>query len=288
MMAKIRASYIRPYFCNRPVGLFIMEKLMHITPIPILNDNYVWLIIKRDHAIAVDIGDDKPVLDYLYQHNLNLSAILITHHHDDHIGGVASVKSAYPNACVYAHKSHLNAIGMTPDMVCDEHSEFDILGLTFKVWKTAGHTDTHLSYLCDIDNKTHVFCGDTLFSGGCGRVFTGTVGELFGSIERFDTLPDDTLFYPTHEYTVSNLDFGLSICDETTKKEILTYKENVDRGLKKSIPSLPTSLKQERLINVFLQTDNRAIINNIKQICLLNHDDKLSVFSALRQLKNKF
>ena len=261
---------------------------MHIIPISILNDNYVWLIAKDDNAIAVDIGDDKPVLDYLHEHNLNLSAILITHHHDDHIGGVASVKSAYPNARIYAHKSHLNAIGMTPDVACDENSEFELLGLTFKVWKTAGHTDTHLSYLCDMDDKTHVFCGDTLFSGGCGRVFTGTIGKLFDSMERLDTLPADTLFYPTHEYTLSNLNFGLSVCDETTKKEILSYKNTVENELKNNIPSLPTSLKQERLINVFLQTDNEAMINNIKQIYPLNHDDKLSVFSARRELKNKF
>lgn len=130
---------------------------MHITPIPILNDNYVWLLVKDNNAVAVDIGDDKPVLDYLHEHNLTLSAILITHHHDDHIGGVASAKSAYPNAKIYAHKSHLNAIGMTPDVACDEGSEFELLGLTFKVWKTAGHTDTHLSYLCDMANITHVF-----------------------------------------------------------------------------------------------------------------------------------
>lgn len=268
--------------------ILFLEALMNIIPIPILDDNYVWLIIKDNNAIAVDIGDDKPVLDYLGQHNLNLSAILITHHHDDHIGGVANAKSAHPNAKIYAHRLHLNPIGMNPDVVCDENDEFEILGLRFCVWRTAGHTDTHLSYLCDMDDKTHVFCGDTLFSGGCGRVFTGTIDELFASMERFDALPDDTLFYPTHEYTLSNLNFGLSVCDEMTKKQILAHKQNVDNALKKNKASLPTSLKQERLINVFLQTDSKEMINNIKQIYPLKDDDELSVFSALRELKNGF
>ncbi|WP_066803086.1 hydroxyacylglutathione hydrolase [Moraxella oblonga] len=266
---------------------------MKIIPIPILNDNYVWLITQGNHAIAVDIGDDEPVIDYLKKHHLDLSAILITHHHDDHIGGVANAKIAYPNAQIYAHDTHLNAIGIMPDVVCDENTTFELLGLKFNVWRTAGHTDTHLSYLCNINHQTHVFCGDTLFSGGCGRVFTGTVNELFDSMERFDTLsfnilPDDVLFYPTHEYTVSNLKFGLSICDDVTKKEILVHKEYVEKHLKNNTPSLPTNLKTERLINVFLQTDNKKMIDNIKQIYPLKNEDKLSVFSALRELKNKF
>ncbi|AWY20528.1 hydroxyacylglutathione hydrolase [Moraxella bovis] len=261
---------------------------MHITPIPILNDNYVWLLVKDNNAVAVDIGDDKPVLDYLHEHNLTLSAILITHHHDDHIGGVASAKSAYPNAKIYAHKSHLNAIGMTPDVACDEGSEFELLGLTFKVWKTAGHTDTHLSYLCDMANITHVFCGDTLFSGGCGRVFTGTIGELFDSMERFGGLPEETLFYPTHEYTLSNLTFALSVCADKYKEKIIHHQHQVKDKLANQIPSLPTTLKVEKSINVFLQTDDKDMVANIKKHYPLTSDDELSIFTALRELKNGF
>lgn len=262
--------------------------MYQIKPLPIFNDNYVWIVIKNNDAIVIDIGDDKPVLDYLTKNNLNLSAILITHHHDDHIGGVASIKLHYPNTKIYAHKQHLSHIGITPDISCDDNSHFELLGLQFKVWRTAGHTDTHLSYLCDINNITHVFCGDTLFSGGCGRVFTGTMMQLFDSIERFNKLPDDTLFFPAHEYTLSNLLFGLSVCADSNKDTMLAYKADIENKLKNNTPSLPTTLKNERLINIFLQTDNQEMIANIRQIYPLTSDDKLSVFSALRELKNNF
>lgn len=262
--------------------------MYQITPISVFNDNYVWLIIKDNQAIAVDIGDNKPVYDYLTKNNLSLAAILITHHHDDHIGGVADIKSHYPNAKIYACKNHLDGIGITPDKACDEDSEFELLGLSFKVWRTAGHTDTHLSYLFDVDGVTHVFCGDTLFSGGCGRVFTGTMMELFDSMERFNGLPDHTLFFPAHEYTLSNLKFGLSVCADNYKGFIFAHQKEVENNLKNNIPSLPTNLKTERLINVFLQTDNNEMIANIKKIYPLKSDDKLAVFSALRELKNNF
>lgn len=259
-----------------------------IIPIKILDDNYVWLIIKNNQAIAIDVGDEKPVLDYLKSHELELVAIIITHHHHDHIGGVANLKSHYPNAKIYAHQNHLDDINVVSSVNCDEGDLFELLGIDFKVWRTAGHTDTHLSYLCDIDGRTHVFCGDTLFSGGCGRVFTGTIEQLFDSMERFNALPENTLFYPTHEYTLSNLKFGLSLCADEYQPIILDYKNQLEIKLKNNLPSLPTELKTERLINVFLQTNNKDMINHIQKIYPLINEGELSVFGALRELKNKF
>lgn len=259
-----------------------------IKPIAILNDNYVWLIIKEGQAIAIDVGDEVPVLDYLKQHELTLSAIFITHHHHDHIGGVANLKQAYPNATIYAHPSHLTALNITPDVACDEGSGFEVLGVAVQVWHTAGHTDTHLSYVCKIDDKTHVFCGDTLFSGGCGRVFTGTTEQLFDSMKRFAKLPEETLFYPTHEYTLSNLTFALSVCADKYKEEIIHHQHQVKDKLANQIPSLPTTLKVEKSINVFLQTDDKDMVANIKKNYPLTSDDELSVFTALRELKNGF
>lgn len=260
---------------------------VHIVPIKILNDNYVWLIIKNNQAIAIDVGDEKPVLNYLQKHQLELSAIFITHHHHDHIGGVANLKSHYPNAKIYAHQNHLDDINVVSSVNCDEGDLFELLGIDFKVWRTAGHTDTHLSYLCDIDGRTHVFCGDTLFSGGCGRVFTGTIEQLFNSMERFNALPENTLFYPTHEYTLNNLKFGLSLCADKYQPIISDYKNQIENQLKNDTPSLPTDLKTERLINVFLQTDDTEMINNIQKIYPLTSEDKLAVFGALRELKNR-
>lgn len=262
-----------------------------IVSVPVLDDNYVWLIVKENKAIAIDVGDYYPVLDYLNKYNLCLVAILITHHHDDHIGGVKKLKEIFSDLKVYSHESHLLNIGVIPDIICDEGDCFNILGLDFLVWRSAGHTDTHLSYLVNINKKTNVFCGDTLFSAGCGRVFNSTTIELFKSIERFNTLPSQTLFYPAHEYTISNLNFALSICSDDIIGHIEKYKKSVQEKIENKQSSLPTSLENERLINVFLNTDDYKMVKNIKKnfpSLNLNEEDKLSIFCALRELKNNF
>lgn len=259
---------------------------VRVVPIKVLNDNYVWLIIKNNQAIAIDVGDEKEVVDYLKNHELDLVAVFTTHHHEDHVGGVFNIKQLYPHATIYTHHSHVDR-----DLVeveCDEGFSFELLGLTFNVWRTAGHTDTHLTYLCKIDDKTHVFCGDTLFSGGCGRVFTGTMQTLFDSVMRINALPEDTILYPSHEYTNANLKFGLLVCPTANKEFITQYKNKINQQLKNNIPSLPTDLKTERLINVFLQTDHPEIMQNIQRIYPLKGTDSFSVFSTLRELKNKF
>lgn len=259
---------------------------VRIVPIKILDDNYVWLVVKNNQAIAFDVGDSKPVIDYLKSHDLDLVAVITTHHHEDHVGGIFDIKQIYPNAKIYTHRSHVDR-----DLVeieCDEGFVFEILGLSFEVWRTAGHTDTHLTYICGIDGVTHVFCGDAFFSGGCGRVFTGTMQALYDSVMRINALPENTILYPSHEYTSANLKFGLLVCPSAHKDFISKYKNKIDQQLKQGIPSLPTTLKTERLINVFLQTDNEEVIHNIRRIYPLDATDKFSVFSTLRELKNKF
>lgn len=256
--------------------------MFKVNAIPALTDNYIWVIHHGSHAIVIDVGEDKPVADYLSAHGLDLCAILITHHHHDHTGGVAGLLKSYPNCQVFAHHAH----GVSAQAV-DEGDEVQILDLTFKVWRTAGHTDTHLSYLLDIKGKTHVFCGDTLFSGGCGRVFTGTMRELYDSMMRFDTLPSDTLFYPAHEYTLANLAFGAYIepHNEAIKQSIAHAKE----CKQSNTPTLPTSLVHEWAVNVFLREYETPIKDRL--IALGRIDEKASefeVFEALRLLKNDF
>ena len=251
--------------------------------IPILNDNYVWVLHDGVNAVVVDTGDCMPVVDYLIKHQLNLSAILITHHHHDHTGGVGQLQADY-QPVVVAHCQH----GVRATKVVDEGDTFTLLGLTFKVWRTAGHTDTHLSYLVDFDSKTHVFCGDTLFSGGCGRVFSGTIDELFDSLQRFSTLAEDTIFYPAHEYTLSNLAFGAHIAPQNTAivSAIAHAKDCQNQG----IPTLPVSLTHERAVNVFLQVGDDYIKDRLVALGKLTNEkvDARMVFVALRELKNKF
>lgn len=261
--------------------------MFHICAVPALKDNYIWVIHNNTDAIVIDAGDDKPVMDYLNVHQLTLNTILITHHdraqpvtHKDHIGGVAKLLAHYPNAKLIAHHAH----DMGGQWV-DEGDTFKVLGLTFKIWRTAGHTATHLSYLVDIDGKTHVFCGDTLFSGGCGRVFSGTMDELYDSLMRFDALPSDVLFYPAHEYTLSNLKFGEFIEPHNTaiKKAIAHAIDCQHRG----VPTLPVSLKHERAVNVFLHVDDIHVKDRLTALGKLDKQaDARQVFKALRLLKN--
>lgn len=261
-----------------------MQAQVHIQAIKALNDNYIWLIEYNKKAIVIDPALSKPVFEKLHQNKLTLSAIWITHHHHDHIGGVAELKQAYPECTVYSHNNHkINA-----DIFVDEGDEFECEGIAVQVWKTAGHTSSHLSYLTKIDGILRVFCGDTLFSAGCGRVFDGTIDELFCSFRRFDDLSDQTLFYPAHEYTQSNLEFALSICPPSQYDFIYHYLQQIKKIIQDGGMSLPTSLATERKINLFLQTTNADLVKHLKQKRLLKDCQPQAVFGLLRELKNKF
>ncbi|MFA9485338.1 hydroxyacylglutathione hydrolase [Moraxella haemolytica] len=257
--------------------------MLAITALKAFSDNYIWVISQDNQAIIVDPGEATPVIKHLAQYQLNPIAILITHHHDDHIGGVSAIQDVYPDIQIIAHREH----GLDGIFV-DESDRFELLGAEFTTWRTAGHTDTHLSYLCQADDKLLVFCGDTLFSGGCGRVFTGTIKELYDSMTRFNQLPTDTLFYPAHEYTLANLRFGLSVCTDEYKDDIAHAINLTQEKLAQGQPSLPTTLEQERRINVFLHTHHDNLYDSIGK----NHSQKdhsaLAVFTALRELKNNF
>lgn len=266
---------------------------IRIAPISAFDDNYIWLIIheKNNEVIAIDVGDDTPVVNFLQQNNLNLSAIWITHHHNDHTGGVANLLKTYPNAHVFAHKNHGLESQIPSDnlTLIDENDELSAWQYSAKVWQTFGHTDSHLSFVLNLDEKLHVFCGDTLFCGGCGRVFTGTIEQLFDSFHRLNALPTDTLFYPAHEYTLSNLKFAESL--EPDDKNIVQIIQQCQTLRQKNQPTLPTTLAQERLINPFIKAVNDvpvSLIDGVKKQMDLADIQNLTLFSALRLLKNSF
>lgn len=267
--------------------------MLTIQPIPAFNDNYIWAIIHStsQQVIIVDPGDAKPVLDFLTQNQLTLTQIWITHHHNDHIGGVSELAQHFPRAMIYSHidiqpmltANHLQAVGEGDELIAWDHP--------VQVWQTPGHTENHLAYLLTLSDQLHIFCGDTLFRAGCGRVFTGTIDELYASFDRFNELHDgDTLFYPAHEYTLSNLKFAQSLAPTSAAiaQAIMSDTQKRERGE----PTVPTSLADERKINPFLKIIHDA--NPVELIAMVNQkipdtgEAPFEVFCALRELKNQF
>lgn len=248
---------------------------MRVIPLPAFADNYIWLIECDGKFACIDPGDAAPVQAYLAARGAVLQQIWITHHHHDHTGGVAALQTAYPNVAVIGHS---DIAGITQPV--GEGSRWAFAGYEVEVWAVPGHTDSHVAYLWHVPDGLRVFCGDTLFSAGCGRVFTGTMAQLFASLNRLSALPDEALLYPAHEYTAANLRFAQHIEPDNAAVRQALHDS--------AIPSLPVRVAHERAVNPFLRVNEPAVRERAAalsgQPCL----EPLAVFAALRELKNHF
>lgn len=257
--------------------------MLDIYPIPAFADNYIWLLHNGHHAVAVDPGEAGPVLAYLEQHNLSLSAILCTHHHGDHVGGVAELYKVY-NVPVYGPREE-NIPGVTHPLIEGDTVSLPELDLKLDVIDIRGHTRGHIGYLLP-GNPGAVFCGDTLFGCGCGRLFEGTMEELFNALQRLAQLPENTRVYCAHEYTEANIRFGLT-CEPGNEQ--LRQRASDTHALRAAgQPSLPTTIALENATNPFLRCAEAEIIRSAQQSAKLADTSKLAVFSALRNWKNHF
>lgn len=248
-----------------------------IHAVPALNDNYIWCIENGRDAAVVDPGEADGIADFLRRRGLNLAQIWVTHHHADHTGGIAALQAAFPFVQIWGAPDIASA-----NQTAAEGAAFTFGGADITVWYVPGHTDTHMAYLLAHQGQRHVFCGDTLFSAGCGRVFTGTMEQLFHSLRRFDTLPENTLFYPAHEYTLSNLRFAHAA--EPDNAAVIAAMEAAQQRR----CTLPVSLAHERKVNPFLRTASRSVRETLRRENGVLPENDLAVFTALREWKNRF
>ncbi len=216
---------------------------MQIIPIKALSDNYIWLIQKKDQVIVVDPSQADVLLDFFAKNDLNPTAILLTHNHSDHTDGVVKLVEHYPNLAVYGSIE----VSQFANHIMSDQQEFECLGYQIKVIKTAGHTAEHISYL--IDNK-YLFCGDSLFSAGCGRVFTGDYNAQFDTLQRLGQLADDVKIYPAHEYTQSNLEFAKAVMPDN--QAVYAYTQQVAELRGQNKITLPSTIGLEKQVNPFL------------------------------------
>lgn len=250
--------------------------MFNIIPIPAFDDNYIWLLHNARHAVVVDPGDAPPVTETLEKLQLELAAILITHHHSDHIGGVTTLL-AYQAVSVYAPKYETFNFKHTPLGEGDEIMLPEI-AQSFRIMWLPGHTLGHIAYV----NNEYLFCGDVLFGAGCGRLFEGTPAQMLKSLQRLATLAADTKVFCTHEYTAKNIAFALTL--EPENIDLLERKQRVDKLRMQQLPSLPSTIELERKTNPFLRCSQAAIVKNAHS----ESSDELSVFTTLRTLRNHY
>ncbi len=251
---------------------------MNLTSIPAFQDNYIWTLNDdRGQCLIVDPGEAAPVIAALTKNQWQPVAILLTHHHHDHVGGVKELVEKYPGVVVWG-PAETQDKGAT--RIVTEGDKVAILGLEFSVLCTPGHTLGHISYF----SHPYLFCGDTMFSGGCGRLFEGTAEQIFNSFQKLNKLPGDTLVCCAHEYTLSNMKFSHALLPDDV--QITRYYQEIKELRAKNRVSLPVKLDSERKINVFLRTQDIDLLNVIGYETAPQHE--WHVFATLREKKDHF
>jgi hydroxyacylglutathione hydrolase len=255
--------------------------MFDVIGIPAFKDNYIWLLRKGAAAVVVDPGDARPVLEVLEREQLTLAAILITHHHADHQGGVADLL-AHCGAAVDVFGPACESITALSRLLRGgETIALPALAASLQVLAVPGHTRGHLAYY----GKDALFCGDTLFGAGCGRLFEGTPAQMLDSLTRLAALPELTAVYCAHEYTAANLRFALAV--EPTNRSVHERADDVSALRAAGLASVPSSIGLERATNPFLRCRVPALVAAARQRGVLGSDE-LAVFTALREWKNVF
>lgn len=261
---------------------------MNLLPLPSLKDNYIWLVHDGTRALVVDPGDAQPVLAALDAHQLQLDAILVTHHHADHTAGIeALVKNATAGHSIPVYgPAHEKIVQVSHPL--EDGDVINCLGIPWQVMQVPGHTLGHIVfYTPDFAGKPLLFSGDTLFCAGCGRLFEGTPRQMQHSLERLAALPDDTLVCCTHEYTLSNLKFAMAV--EPNNQDVIYHHAHCLQLRQAQKPTLPSCIALERKINPFLRSHIPAVALAAQRLDpTISLNDTNAVWAALRRWKNEF
>jgi len=257
--------------------------MLTVTPIEAFSDNYIWCLQEESgsEAFVVDPGDGQAVLNALEGRGLELAGVLITHHHFDHTGGLDTLL-AHKQVPVYG--PHNPAIGQVTQRLA-QGDRITVLGTEFEVIECPGHTLDHIAF-ASTDEQQLLFCGDTLFAGGCGRLFEGDAATMYESLGRLAALPANTRVYCAHEYTLANLRFAAAVepRNEELQARIRRDRESRDQN----IPTVPSTLALELATNPFLRSSEPAVAGHMEERDAIDPTDPVAVFAAVRGWKDNF
>ncbi len=256
--------------------------MIHVEPISAFSDNYIWCLYSESgEAVVVDPGDAAPVERFLESHSLQLSGVLITHHHFDHVGGLEALLQDR-QIKVYGPTQSSPLI----NQAVVEGDQLNILGVDFEVLAVPGHTLDHIAYIGTTGSAPLLFCGDTLFAGGCGRLFEGTPEQMHNSLARLKALPPETRIYCAHEYTLANLNFAQTV--EPGNQALLERIEADRAKREKGLPTVPSILSTELATNPFLRSHSVEIRDTAGEYASIQLNDDVATFAAVRHWKDNF
>ena len=254
--------------------------MLSVELIKAFSDNYIWLVSTNEGSIVIDPGESKNIQKLIDEKSIDLKGVLITHHHYDHTNGLEDLLEKN-SIDVYGPENNINGINYR----VNNKDKISIIGIEFEVISIPGHTLDHIGFYSRNNNNPILFCGDTLFAGGCGRVFEGTYKQMFDALKKISALPKNTNIYSGHEYTLSNLKFALEVDSENS--DLKQEYENVLEKVNSDIPTLPTTLNKELKVNPFLRCDNLSIQKKIVEKFNISGSE-LEIFTALRKWKDNF
>lgn len=254
---------------------------MNIYPLPAFTDNYIWALVDGAECWIVDPGQAAPVTRFLAAHNLTLAGLLITHHHGDHTGAISEL-SATGVRVIGPDNPTINGI----TEVVGEGDTVDVFGYTFHCLAVPGHTLDHVAYHSELGSRHVLFCGDTLFAGGCGRLFEGSPEQMWQSLGKLANLPDRTEVYAAHEYTAANLAFAAAV--DPNNRQLAARIEDVAACRRHGIATLPSRIGLEKATNPFLRATQAELAHAASKAAGHPIERPVEVFAALRAYKDRF